>query len=451
MTPAASEALDRARDRTRDLLAAFDDEALTAQHSPLMSPLVWDLAHIAHYEELWLIRELGIGPATDPRFDDVYDAFQHPRAERPDLDLLDPEHAWAFGDDVRARVRDTAPTRNGRAHASTAAATTSSTGWSCATSTNTSRRCSRRSSSWPGAPPAAAGSGPGLSGTAAPTRPEVVVPAGPFVMGTDDDPWAYDNERPAHAVRPPRVLHRHHADDQRAVPGVRRVGRHTTTRASGAMPDGNGARRPALEHPQFWSRGPDGWCRRRFGRVEALPPHEPVQHVCWYEADAYARWVGKRLPTEAEWEKAASWDPDSGTGIKRPHPWGDEPPTARTSALAGFHRALGSRRGRRPPRRRITGGDRGPARRRLGVDQHRLRRIPGLPQLPVSRILRGVLRLGVQGAPRADHGQPIRTRSAPRSATGTTPSAARSSAASAARETPDVSPPRLPGATPTDR
>jgi iron(II)-dependent oxidoreductase len=76
-----------------------------------------------------------------------------------------------------------------------------------------------------------------------------------------------------------------------------------------------------LEHPGFWARTPAGWQRRRYGRLEPLPPLEPVQHVCWYEADAYARWAGRRLPTEAEWEMAASWDPGAGIGVKRAVPW----------------------------------------------------------------------------------------------------------------------------------
>src|SRR5262249_33671450 len=86
-----------------------------------------------------------------------------------------------------------------------------------------------------------------------------------------------------------------------------------------------------LEAPQFWERaGGDGWVRTRFGQPEPLPLGQPVQHVCWYEADAYARWAGRRLPAEAEWEKAASWTPG---GAKRRYPGGDVPPEAHRANL----------------------------------------------------------------------------------------------------------------------
>jgi iron(II)-dependent oxidoreductase len=98
----------------------------------------------------------------------------------------------------------------------------------------------------------------------------------------------------------------------------------------------------SVSSPQFWAPSGDGrsWSRVRFGWHEDLPLDEPVQHVCWYEADAYARWAGKRLPTEAEWEKAASWDPAESSGRsrrKRRFPWGDEEPTAVHANLGGTH------------------------------------------------------------------------------------------------------------------
>src|SRR5260370_37145759 len=79
-----------ARERTRLLTESVDDDDLVRQHSPLMSPLVWDLAHIANQEELWLLRAVGGREPTRPELDPPYDALQHPRSERPTLPLLPP-------------------------------------------------------------------------------------------------------------------------------------------------------------------------------------------------------------------------------------------------------------------------------------------------------------------------------------------------------------------------
>ena len=150
-------------------------------------------------------------------------------------------------------------------------------------------------------------------------------------MGTDADPHALDNERPAHEV----ALGPFFIDTAPVTNGAYaefvEAGGYRERRWWDE--DGWAWRQEAsLEQPEFWTRqGPSSWSRRRFGWDEDLPVDEPVQHVCWHEAAAYARWRGKRLPTEAEWEKAASWDPS--TGRKRRYPWGHEEPTATRANL----------------------------------------------------------------------------------------------------------------------
>src|ERR1700733_1528632 len=99
--------LERARARTLHL-TDLDEPTLVAQHDPLMSPLVWDLAHIGQQEELWLLR--GGDPTKPgmlaPDVDSLYDAFKHRRADRPALPLLPPVEARAYDHEVRGRVLD---------------------------------------------------------------------------------------------------------------------------------------------------------------------------------------------------------------------------------------------------------------------------------------------------------------------------------------------------------
>ena len=93
-----------ARRRTLELLAPLSDEDLLRQHSELMSPLVWDVAHLGHFEELWLVRALGSDPLLGPEFDDMYAASRHVRAERSSLPLLQPDQARAYIALVRDRA-----------------------------------------------------------------------------------------------------------------------------------------------------------------------------------------------------------------------------------------------------------------------------------------------------------------------------------------------------------
>jgi gamma-glutamyl hercynylcysteine S-oxide synthase len=323
--------LTSARERTTLLTGSVGDADLIMQHSPLMSPLVWDLAHIANQEELWLLRNVGGIDPMHPEIDPLYDAFEHPRAERPTLPLLPPDEARKYGHEVRGKVLDlldliqlgtvlqAGPQEQGELLAGGFAfgmiAQHEVQHDETMLITHQLRRGPRvlPALSPPAAPPDAL------------TLPrEVLVPGGPFTMGTSDDAWALDNERPAHTVNVGGFF----ID---TVPVT--CGEYAEFIADGGYdnprwwtPRGWEHRRQAgLTAPLYWQYEGGQWLRRVFSEVEPIVPNEPVLHVCWYEADAYARWAGRRLPTEAEWEKAARFDPASGRS--RRYPWGDEDPT----------------------------------------------------------------------------------------------------------------------------
>ncbi|MDW5322631.1 ergothioneine biosynthesis protein EgtB [Plantactinospora sp. KLBMP9567] len=323
--------LTRARDRSVRLTEAVDDDDLVRQHSPIMSPLVWDLAHVGNQEELWLVRDVGGRDPVRQDIDDLYDAFKHPRKDRPALPLLGPAEARRYVATVRDKVFDLLDgvrfdggrlvvdgfafgmiAQHEQQHDETMLATHQ-------------LRTGPPVLSAPAPPP-----------SAGPVAGEVLVPAGRFTMGTSTDPWALDNERPGHPVELPAYV-----IDAAPVTNAE----YLAFVADGGYTDPRWWSEAGWRHrssagltaPMHWRRDGTDWGYTRFGRFAPLVPDEPVVHVGFHEATAYAAWAGKRLPTEAEWEKAARWDPDSGRS--RRYPWGDDDPTPERANLGQRHLA----------------------------------------------------------------------------------------------------------------
>ncbi len=312
-------ALAQARDRTRRLA---DDLAGARELGPrldIVNPPRWELGHVGWFQEYWCLRRSAPGlyapertASILPNADALYNSATVPHEARWSLPLPEFEATLAYRDEVLARLAErlARPCDPEDAYFAQLAARHEDMHAEAFHYT-------RQTLAYPAPAFEARGHPAGE-----PAGGDAEIPGGVFRLGASaEDGFVFDNEKWAHPI----------------VLAPFRIARAAVSNSEfAAFADAGGYER--MEHwsaagwrwlrsaqrraPLYWRRAGTGWERRRFERWEPLPPEEPVVHVSWYEADAYCRFAGRRLPTEAEWEFAATWDPVARR--KRLFPWGDE-------------------------------------------------------------------------------------------------------------------------------
>jgi gamma-glutamyl hercynylcysteine S-oxide synthase len=281
--------LAEARERTIALIAPVGDELLNRTFSELLSPLAWDLGHIANFEELWLVQTVGGRPPLHGELGQYYDAIENPRKERGELPILHDAELQAYLIEVRERTLDVLAgvevgpdaedplLREGFVYEMLVAHELQhqETMLQLLQMLDVPYRPAEAD---PGrfepAPVGASDHGPET----------LHFLAGPHGIGAPERGFAYDNERPRHTVDL----------------GPFEIDRTPVTNAAYiAYMEETGA-----EPPMYWERAGSDWVRTAMGVTAPVDPARPVVHVSWDEAEAFARHAGRRLPTEFEWEAA---------------------------------------------------------------------------------------------------------------------------------------------------
>ena len=335
-----AEILRDARVRTLELIEGLSDQQLMGPKLDLVNPLLWEIGHVAWFHEIFILRGLDGRESFLPNADALYDSIKIPHGVRWDLPLPTLEDTLGY----MRRVHDALTERL----SSETASEEDSYFYQLTTfhedMHDEAFTYTRQTLGYPRPRFAAAAEGLPPDADAGPLPGDVKVPGGGYMLGAEKEArFVFDNEKWAHTVQvaPFRIARAPVTNAEFAAfvrdGGYRR--REFWDDEGWAWREGVGA-----EHPVYWLKGESKRRRvRHFDDLTDLKPDRPVIHVNWYEANAYCRWAGRRLPTEAEWEVAASSEPTpDGKGLarrKRRFPWGDEMPGSRHANLEG--RALG--------------------------------------------------------------------------------------------------------------
>ncbi len=323
------EDLQEARQRTLQLVEDLDDEQMIGPRLAIVNPLRWEIGHVAWFQEYWLLRHLcGRSPIL-PDGDALYDSAKVAHDTRWDLRLPQKSDTIAYMsrtlDDVKQYIgkRVSSASSETEYFLSLALFHEDMHGEAITYTRQTL-----------GYPPPQLNQSKHRSQTEAVdpiASQDAFIPGGSFLMGnTAEEGFVFDNEK-----QPFQVSLQPFA-----------ISRTATTNAEyRAFVDDAGYKRRELwstdgwqwrervgaSHPVYWRFEGGEWWRRNFDERVRLEANLPVLHVNWYEADAYCRWAGRRLPTEAEWEMTASTEPGSNRKLK--FPWGDDTPATSQANL----------------------------------------------------------------------------------------------------------------------
>jgi iron(II)-dependent oxidoreductase len=314
------------RDRTRRLTEDLSSAELMGRRLDMVNPVLWEIGHVGWFHEYWTLRHTHDHAPLIERCDRLWDSSAVPHATRWQLDLPDRAGTYRYMAEVLARQEDILGGTVDAAARYFYELAIRHEDMHVEALTYSRQTLSYAAPQELGPPhrhllPAAGG----LPG-------DVAVPGGTWRLGsTAADGFVFDNEKWAHEITlAPFRIARAPVTNAEFAAFVEAGGyglREFWSDAGWAW-----RQRGNAERPVYWQARRDGvWTARRYRADEELAPHAPVLFVNWFEAEAWCRWAGRRLPSEAEWEAAAIGMPAAdGTRLadgRRHWPWGDAPPT----------------------------------------------------------------------------------------------------------------------------
>ena len=328
-------ALAEARRRTLALVEDLNHAQLMGAQRSIVNPLLWEIGHVAWFQDRWARRHLRGEPSLLEQADALYDSMGVAHDARWDLPLPAREATLTYMQQVLDDVLEYLDARGGELtdeeayfhllplfhedmHAEAFAYT-------------------RQTHGYPAPVPEAYGATleakPGEPATGASPSGDVEIPGATFELGAQPGSgFVFDNEKWAHPVQvEPFAIARTAVTQGQFRAFVEQGG--YDRRELWSRDGWRWCRTTHTRRPAYWRRDHhDRWTRRVWDHRIGLEDALPMLHVNWYEADAYCRWAKRRLPTEAEWELAAS-GPE-----KRSYPWGEDPASLSHANLDGRHR-----------------------------------------------------------------------------------------------------------------